>query len=410
MHHEYSNWSGSMRFRPRQVVRPESEAELVEIMRRAYADGRALRVVGAGHSSSPLVATDDLLISPERLTGILWHDNARREALVGAGMRLKDLGQALHELGLALENYGDVNTQMIAGAISTGTHGSGKRLRNLETHVIGVRMVTVTGAIVEWDAQCQPDLVRAARVSLGTLGIFTALKLRLFATFQLHRRDYCTHIDTCLAHLDQLAEEHRNLDFYWYPRSDEVKIRTLHPPGEEPPPLSYARCVTDEVAWSHTIIPRERTLKFDEMEYLLPAEAGVACFQEVRRRIKERWRRIVGWRVLYRFIAADDALLSPAYERDSVAISIHQNNTLPYQDYFNDIEPIFRAYGGRPHWGKKHSLRATDLRRLYPAWDQFQQIRRMLDPEGCLLNPYLRDLLEDESPAGEGAVYARDRS
>jgi FAD/FMN-containing dehydrogenase len=393
MTHEWSNWSGSLRFTPAQITAPESEEELAELVRRASGHGRTVRVVGAGHSSSPLVETRGTLVSLKRLSGVAAHDAAAGEAVVWAGTRLADLGRQLFELGLALENYGDVNTQHVAGAMSTGTHGSGRRLRNLETHIVGVRTVTAGGEVVEWHQERQGETVRAARVALGALGIFTRLRLRLLPAYRLRRRDFCAHIDDCLAHLEELAERNRNLDFYWYPRSDEAKIRTLNPPETPPIELPYARLVAEEEGWGHAIISQERQLRFDELEYMLPAAAGPPCFREVRERIKARWRRIVGWRVLYRLIAADDAMLSPAHGRDSVAISIHQNNTLPYQEYFADIEPIFRAYGGRPHWGKQHSLRAAELRPLYPQFDRFLALRAELDPGGVFLNPYLRSLL-----------------
>ncbi|HWQ16177.1 MAG TPA: D-arabinono-1,4-lactone oxidase [Roseiflexaceae bacterium] len=397
MTREWSNWSGSLRFTPARVAAPASEEELAELVRRAASEGRTLRAVGAGHSSSPLVETGDTLVSLERLSGVIAHDRAACEAVVWAGTRLRDLGRQLFDLGLGLENYGDVATQHVAGAMSTGTHGSGRRLRNLETHIVGVRAVTARGEIVEWRQEREEEMVRAARVALGALGIFTRLRLRLLPAYRLRRRDFCAQIEDCLAHLEELAERNRNFDFYWYPRSDEAKIRTLNPPEAPPPELPYARLVTEEEGWGHEIIARERQLRFDEMEYMLPAEAGPACFRAVRERVKARWRRTVGWRVLCRLIAADDALLSPAHGRDSVAISIHQNSTLPHQEYFADIEPIFRAYGGRPHWGKKHSLRAPELRPLYPQFDRFLAIRAGLDPAGVFLNPYLRALLGVET-------------
>jgi FAD/FMN-containing dehydrogenase len=146
---------------------------------------------------------------------------------------------------------------------------------------------------------------------------------------------------------------------------------------------------------SHEILPTHSGIshRFEEMEYALPAEAGVECFREVRKRIREKWRAIVAWRLLYRFVAQDEAWLSPAYGRETVTISLHQNASLPYQEYFDAIEPIFRAYGGRPHWAKKHSLHADELRPLYPEWDRFLKTRRDFDPYAVFLSPYLSELL-----------------
>lgn len=393
MPREWSNWSGGLRFTPGRIATPESEDELCDLVRRAAAAGTTVRPVGAGHSTAPLVETGGVLVSMERFRGVAAHDAAACEASVRAGTRLHELGGQLFRLGMAMENLGDVDTQAIAGVVSTGTHGSGKRLGSLSSTVVGMRLVNGEGEVVEVDADRDPDGLRAAQVSLGALGVATAVRLRLLPAFRLRRREWCARTDDCLAHLDDLAERHRGMDFYWYPRRDDVKIRTLDPADDDPIDVSFARRVEERVGWSHEVVPQRRDLRFHEMEYALPAAAGPACFRAVRRRVMERHRATVGWRVLYRTIAADDALLSPFSGRDSVTISLHQNASLPYRDYFADVEPIFLACGGRPHWGKVHNLRAADLRPRYPEWDEFLAVRERMDPGGTFLNPYLRALL-----------------
>lgn len=196
------------------------------------------------------------------------------------------------------------------------------------------------------------------------------------------------------------------MDFYWYPRSDQTQIRVMnradetpnerpwHAPGEPGSgPWGEPRDV--RVGPTHRTIPRHRELRFEEIEYMLPSEAFPACFAEVRRRINERHRRVAGWRVLVRSIAADDIWLSNAYGRPTTTIACLQNTSLPYEEYFRDMEAVFRQYGGRPHWGKKHWLTASDLRPLYPRWDDFQAVRRRLDPDGVFRTPDLARLLEE---------------
>lgn len=390
---EWSNWSGSLRFTPGRVERPTHEEELARLVQRALDERRVVRVVGAGHSSSPLVETDDVLVSLERFQGLVAHDEARARATIRAGMTVKDTGKAVLDVRLALHNTGDVDVQTMVGAIATGTHGSGKTLKNLAAALVGARVVTGQGEIIDVDVGRQPELLRALRAGLGALGIIVEATLELLPAYELHRREWCTTTEPCLAHLDELIASNRNFDFYWYPRSDEVKLRTMNIPGDGPVDIPYARLVRDRRGWSNEILPRERELKFDEMEYSLPAESGPACFREVRQRVLAKHRRTVGWRVLYRTVAPDDAYLSPACGRDTVTISLHQNNTLPFQDYFNDIEPIFRAHGGRPHWGKKHHLFADELEPLYPHWGRFLEQRQALDPHGVFLSTYLRRLL-----------------
>jgi FAD/FMN-containing dehydrogenase len=388
----WRNWSGSLQFEPGEIRKPRSEEEVAGIVRAAAAEGRVVRVAGAGHSSSPLVETRDVLLSLEKLDGVESHDRDAREATVLAGTSLKDAGEELFDAGLALHNLGDVNVQTVVGAVSTGTHGSGKTLQNLATALVGGRMITARGDIRE----IPPGDIPAFRCSLGSLGIFTAVRLRLLPAFQLRRQELCTVYRDCMEHLGELAEANRNFDFYWYPRSDEVKLRRMNPADETPAEVPYATVVEDRTGWSHEIISKERLLKFEEMEYALPADAGPPCMEEIRKRVMAKHRRAVAWRVLYRFVAPDDAWLSTAHGRDTVTISLHHNAGMPFDEYFNDIEPVFRSFGGRPHWGKKHSLSAKDLRPLYPQWNAFQEKRRACDPEGVFLSPYLRELLNDE--------------
>lgn len=399
----WENWSGSLRFEPGDVAEPGSADELAALVRYAGENGRSVRVVGSGHSSVPLVRTDETLVSLSRLTGVVEADAGAHEATVLAGTTLKDMGVALLEHGLAPHNLGDVDVQAAAGAVGTGTHGTGRRLKDVSSMLIGMKMVTGSGEVLDVHEDDDPDLLRAARVSFGSLGILTHLRVRLQPAYELHRREWCSTAETAMVHLDELIERHRNFDFYWYPRSDEVKLRTMDLPGDDPP-VPFATCVKDETGPAAEIIARTRTLRFDEMEYALPLDAAPRCFAEVRERIRERWRTHVGWRVLYRTIAADDTWLSNAYWRDTATISLHHNNTLPFWEFFSDIEPIFLAYGGRPHWGKKHSLTAEQLRPLYPMWDRFAETRRRFDPDGVLLNPYLR-LLLGEGAADDGRAH-----
>lgn len=400
MAEQWRNWSENLRFTPTRIERPADEEELLALLARAADEERQVRVVGAGHSMPPLVVTPDVLVSLERMQGIIDHDADAREATLWAGTPLQRLGPELHALGLAMENYGDVNYQALAGAIGTGTHGSGGSFGVLSTQAVGLRMATAAGGIVECSAGEDGELFRAAQVSLGALGIFTRIRLRLEPTFRLRRREWCVDTEAALAQLDEHIAGNRNFDFYWYPRRDEVRLRTLNPPEREPDaPTPRSGLYRDEIGWSHEIIPRPQTFKYIEMEYAVPLAAGPECFREVRRRIRERHRRYAAWRVLYRTVKADDTCLSIASGRDTVTMAILQNNTLPHEDYFADLESVFRAHEGRPHWGKTHTLEADTLSGLYPQWRRFQEVRRRMDPRGRFLNRYLRRLFGAEEGA-----------
>jgi FAD/FMN-containing dehydrogenase len=300
------------------------------------------------------------------------------------------VGEALLPVGSAMENTGHIDKQAIAGAISTGTHGAGKKLKNLSGQVTGVRLITGGGDIKEYNEEQHYQHMQALKVSLGSLGIFTQVTLRVLPRFQLHRRQYCAYTDDCLANLDRLMEENRNFCFYWYPRRDDVSIKLWNEPGKGTTSLPYAKLYKEYSGWSKDVLPSSQHLKFNELEYSFDLQTAPACFQEIRQRIKEKHRQHLAWRVLFRPVAADDVFVSNAYGKNIVAITIHQHAHLPYEDYFYDIEKIFQSYGGRPHWAKKHSLTARELQKLYPEWNRFQEIRKQFDPNGIFLNDYLR--------------------
>ena len=393
MTRKWSNWSGSLRFAPHQLLAPKGEEELAHLVRRAAEEGQSVRVVGSGHSSSPLVETHGTLVSLEHLRRIEVHDVESCEVTIAGGVTLDQAGRALLAQGLAFSNLGDIDSQTVAGAIGTGTHGTGLQLPTIAAHLVGARLVAGTGEILEVGIEDDPEGIQALRVSLGVLGIITALRLRLVPAFQLRKRRWCTGVEECALHFDELARAHRHVDFYWYPRSDEVKLRTMDSADEAPSDIPFARLLDEQIGWSSQVIPNVRELRFEEMEYAVPLERGLACFAEVRDRIKARWRHLVGWRVLYRTVAPDDTYLSMSSGRPTATISLHQSNTLPFWPFFRDVEPLFCAHDGRPHWGKQHTHRAPELRPLYPMWDRFLDVRQRIDPAGVFLTPYLCNLL-----------------
>lgn len=383
----WSNWAGNVSCEPRARVDAASEADVVTALREAEARGFGVRVAGSGHSFSPLVATDGLLLSLDGLAGIARHEPEARRVWVRAGTKLHALGQALHALGLAQENLGDVDVQALGGALATGTHGTGRTLPNLSARVSGLRLLLADGSLRVARAEDDPELLAAARVSLGALGVVTAVRLDCVSAYRLHERTLRMPIEECLASLDERCAASRHHEFFWYPQRDLAETKTIDPTEE--PPEAVAGRKWERIGWSHEILPSLRELRFVEMEYALPAEAGPAAFRAVRERMRDRHPAVV-WPVEYRCVRADDAWLSPAHGRETVALSLHQGAELPWQEFFADLEPVLRAHGGRPHWGKRHSLGAGDLAPLYPRFGEFQRFRADLDPKGRFLNEHLR--------------------
>jgi FAD/FMN-containing dehydrogenase len=384
----WSNFSGRVAFQPARISRPKNEMEIAAAVRAAVRDGHGVRVAGTGHSFTPLVRTDGVLLSLDDHQGIESVDTERRRATIRAGTKLAALGEPLLRHGLALRNMGDVDVQALAGAISTGTHGTGPALANVSSQVVAARLVKADGSVETID-ETRPDRLDAARVSLGLLGVLSSLTLQLVPAYRLHERLWRTGIEPCLDELESDVAATRHYEFWWFPHRDYADRKSLAETAAEPD--SVAGRERERIDWSYRILPSVRELKFNEMEYSVPAAAGPACFRAVRERMKTRWPDVV-WPVEYRTLAPDSAWLSTAHERASVAISLHQDAKLPCDAFFADCEAIFRAHEGRPHWGKLHTRSAGELAKLYPKWQAFRELRAALDPSGTFANDYLREL------------------
>jgi FAD-linked oxidoreductase len=428
----WRNWAGTVTARPRERPAPASLEALQALVRGASAAGRTLRVVGSGHSFTPLVASDDVLVSLDALSGLTHVDAGALRAEAWGGTKLHALGRALATHGLAMENLGDINVQSLAGAVSTGTHGTGSRFGSISTQVEGLTLVLASGEVVECSPTREAELFSAARVSLGALGVIARLKLRLLPSYRLKLSRRTVPLEECLATLAEADRAHRNFEFYWFPYSDVALTKASDTTDEAPshrgagaflndvllengafwlmcqagravPPLipRIARLcagVASEgaaVDASERIYATPRLVRFKEMEYAVPAGAGADCIREIRALV-ERERIRVNFPLEFRFVKGDDIPLSPFHGRDSALIAVHMLRGMPHERYFAAVEAIFRNHRGRPHWGKMHTRTAAELAALYPGWDAFHALRRRLDPRGTFLNPYLRRLFGEE--------------
>jgi FAD/FMN-containing dehydrogenase len=391
----WTNWSGSVTSRVRRIITPSSEDELAAAVAESAHRGETVRVAGSGHSFVPLCAADaGTLVSLENLRGVIEADAAAGEATVWAGSRICELGEPLRAAGLAMTTMGDIDRQAIAGAIATGTHGTGYRVQSIPNQVVGVTLVTASGEVRSLLLDGDAAAMRAARVSLGALGVATRLRLRLAPAFRLHERTWIEGTDECLRRLDERIHATRHFEFFWMPAKDACFMKALDPTEREPDAPPDREGVRERVDWSDRVFPSERNVKFNEIEFSMAEAHGPACFHELRALILGPYRGSVEWPLEYRTVAPDDIYLSPAHGRQTVSISAHQGAELPHRDFFREVEAIFRAHGARPHWGKMHTHRAAELRALYPSWEDFERVRRAMDPGGLFLNEHLRGLFE----------------
>lgn len=398
----WTNWSGGVACTPARMATPESEDVLPALLREAERAGWEMRVAGTGHSFVPLCTSAGVLLSLDGMQGVIATDPAAMRATMWAGTKIHQIGAPLLAAGMAMENMGDIDRQSLAGAIGTGTHGTGPTLGSIATQVAGLRLLTASGDYLDCAADREPEIFAAARVSLGMLGIITRITLRVLPAYRLHEHTWVAPFDDCMDQLDALIGATRHFEFFWSPGEDACAMKALEPTDaerwEEPdtePTIAgrLARYVhPDRIDWSYRILPSERNIRFNEMEFAVPAAHGPDCLREIRQLMREK-HPDVAWPVEYRTLRADDIPLSPAYGRETVTISIHQDATLPYRPFFADAEAIFRNHRGRPHWGKVHWHSGRELRDLYPRWDEFHAVRTRLDPAGRFLNAYLREEL-----------------
>lgn len=384
---EWQNWSGSQQHQVTRFEQPNEEADLLNLLEKAQHEGKVVRPAGTSHSFVPFW-TDDYIVSLDNMKGLIDVDADAMQATFRAGTKLHELGEPLWSHGLSMINMGDIDRQSIAGAVGTGTHGTGPTLKNISSQLTRIKLAKADGELLEIDKESNPELFRAAQVSMGSLGIFVEVTLQLMPAYYLHERNWSATVDECSDQLDELIRENRHFEFFWDPGSDTCAMKTLNFTDRQ------ETCVPaegEEIGPSYHIIPSIRDMKFNEIEFSVPADVGWDCFLDVRALMQSAFPK-VRWPVEYRTLAADDMLISSASERETVTISAHQGVNYPFEEFFLAVENVFRRYGGRPHWGKVHTHQADELRRLYPHFDRFCEIRRHLDPEGRFLNPWLRGI------------------
>ncbi len=384
---EWSNWSGLVNASPRRLVEPTSEAEVATVVRAAASDGLGVRVAGAGHSFTALVATDDVIASLGGLVGLTEVDVAGREVELLAGTPIHAVGPLLAEHGLALINQGDIDRQAIGGACGTGTHGTGAAFTSFSGAVTGATVVLASGELVRCDATAESDLFGASRLSLGAVGVITRLRLAVRDSFSLHEREWSEPLDECMDRLDEHIAATRHFEFWWFPGIDKSWCKSLAEVAEEPD--SVAGSDHERFGPSWEIFPSARDDRFNEMEYAVPAERGPECFMALRELFTEGGFGVT-WPIEYRTQAADDVWMSPANGRPTVTLSIHEPVDRDHEPLFRAAEEIFRAFDGRPHWGKLSYLDPSVRRELAPGWEQWWAARDAVDPTGMFLNGHLR--------------------
>lgn len=418
----WSNWSGSVKAEPAARPMPADIEELQKIVRTGR---QPIRVAGAGHSCTPLVATAGTIVSLDWISGLKGHDQERCQATVGAGTRLRDLTKALQDIGQALVNMGDIDKQSLGGALATATHGTGPTLGAYHTMVERVELVDGRGEVRSFGKADSAEMIHATGVSLGAFGIVTGVTINNLPSYRMRKRRFVLPIEDMLANFHAMMTAHRSAEFYFVPYSSHAMFLasditdepiTARPPEDDEEGLSALRTLRNLVRflpWARRALIRnamrklpredfvedwlkvytsERQTRFNEMEYHLPVEEGPKALTEIIQLTEKNFPQVY-FPIEVRTVAADEFWLSPFYRRPSCSIAIHHDATENPRAFFTAAEAIFRRYGGRPHWGKMHSLTAVELSRLYPRWKDALAVRREIDPGNRFVSPYVARLL-----------------
>jgi FAD/FMN-containing dehydrogenase len=404
------NWFGNLSFMPAYIATPRSEADVLHIIKFARDNELPVRAHGAKHSHAPNIPTAGVSVSFDEFREVLNLDKDKLQITVRPGLRIAQLTRILRDAGMSLANQGDIDSQAIAGAIMTGTHGAGRRLACMATQVIALRIATSAGEILDLSEAADAELFRAARVSIGMFGLVLSLTIQAVPSYNILKRSWNMDVEDLVQQLPGLIESHRTCYHLWLPHLESIALLNLPvdgyastatrdhdichlrsydaiPVAELPPALG-----TGEVfGHSSEIFPNVYVPNFMEIEYTVPFAAGLDAFGEIRERILTHHKDAF-FPIEFRAVAADDSYISPFSGREGVAVSCPRVPEGDYWGFLHDMDAILDRYDARPHWGKYHFTTPARMERLYPKYAAFKTLRRRLDPSGMFLNDLLRPL------------------
>jgi FAD-linked oxidoreductase len=427
---EWSNWAGNQRMDPARVVRPGSAEEIAAAVKQAAADGLRVKPIGSGHSFTAIGLTDGVRLDMSSYAGLVSADPSTGLVTAQAGLPLHRLNALLAERGLGLTNMGDIDVQTVSGAVSTGTHGTGRDSAGFAAQIAALELVLADGSIVTCGRDERPELFEAARVGLGALGVISTVTFRAEKAFALEADERPMPLEEVLAGFPELVEDNEHFEFYWFPHTDVALTKRNNRTDDDVRPLSKAKAFVDDELLSNgvfeltcrlgarmpTIIPRlnkmaakalsartyidaaprvftsPRRVRFCEMEYAVPRAFLPDLFRQLRV-LPDKHGLKVSFPVEVRVAPADDVLLSTASGRDTAYIAVHMFKGSAYEPYFREVEKLYADVGGRPHWGKLHTLGAEQLRERYPRFDDFVALRDRVDPDRRFGNAYLERVL-----------------
>ncbi len=408
------NWAGNLAYSTNTLHCPQTIAQLRDIVTR----NPKLKVLGSRHSFNRIADSDAALVSLEGMPQTIDIDHERMTATISAGLRYGDIAPALHAAGVALHNLASLPHISVAGAIATGTHGSGDRNGNLATAVSAIEIMKADGAVITLSRE-DGDRFNGAVVALGALGIVTKLTLDVQPAFMAQQDVYeRLPLAQLEAHFDEIMSaaysvslfhdwQHDFVNQVWLKRRLEngaalpmaasffgakLVATQRHPIAELPgDPATVQMGIPG--AW-HERLPHFRMDQTPsageelQSEYFVPRHHAVAAMRAIA-----ELREAIGPHLMIsevRSIAADDLWLSGSYRQDAIGLHFTWKRDWPaVQRVLPRIEAQLAPFAPRPHWGKCFTMPAGEVRSRYPRMNDFRALAHEFDPQGKFHNAFI---------------------
>ena len=424
---KWTNWSESYLSAPSRFYAPQSVDEVCEIVKEHVLLKRTIRVTGAAHSFSPVAMPEQSALTLHNLRGLISVNNEATTATFYGGTYLYEVGPLLAAYGLALMNMGDIQQQTLAGAISTGTHGTGVTLGSFASMVTRWGIVTGEGDYIEYERDENP-LSEALHISVGMLGILVTVTIQVVPLYSLaftsERNDFYTEVQQ----FQQTIRQHRNVEWFYFPGSEKIQVKKMKQiaPTKQPklqkiidqaknqalenglfyiaseicklkPSFSMAVSKLSSnlvggdarTGFSYEIYPSPRSVKFVETEYAIPVESFEACMEEVHAMFLRK-EFDVHFPIECRTTAGEMGYLSPTQGKESAFIAFHMYKGMNEVPYFNWVRTLMEKNQGRPHWGKINHYNKDNIEQFYPNASKFNEQRKQLDPYDVFSTSYFK--------------------
>lgn len=426
---KWTNWSGSYLSYPSAYYAPNSIEEVCDIVKDHALLKRTIRVTGAAHSFSPVALPEQTALSLHNMRGLIEVDKENQTATFWAGTYLYEVGPLLAKYGFALSNMGDIQQQTLAGAISTGTHGTGLTFGSFSSMVTKWGFVNGLGEYTE-HVRGADALSESLHVSVGMLGILVKVTIKVVPLYSLAYTSERSNFYSEVALFQQTIRAHRNVEWFYFPGSEHIQVKKMEAvaPIDQPKFEKYADQVKVQAlenglfyvaselckyvpkaslavsklaskvvggeartGKSYEIYPSPRSVKFVEAEYAVPLTKLEACIEEVHMMFTAQ-KFDVHFPIEIRTTAGEPGYLSPTQGQECAFIAFHMYKGMNEGPYFDWVHETMKKYNGRPHWGKINRYNKDNIDTYYPNAQKFNDIRQQQDPANVFLTHYFRNI------------------